>query len=59
MKGRGRKPRSIRARYFVIVALMVLALLVAGFYICVRSYQLAYQDRIDTARSDSGVDIFT
>ena len=52
MKGRGRKPRSIRARYFVIVALMVLALLVAGFYICVRSYQLAYQDRIDTARSD-------
>lgn len=52
MKGRGRKPRSIRARYFVIVALMALALLVAGFYICVRSYQLAYQDRIDTARSD-------
>ena len=52
MKGRGRKPRSIRARYFVIVALMVLALLVAGFYFCVRSYQLAYQDRIDTARSD-------
>ena len=52
MKGRGRKPRSIRARYFVIVALMVLALLVAGFYICVRSYQLAYQDRIETARSD-------
>jgi len=25
---------------------------VAGFYICIRSYRLAYQDRLDTAQSD-------